>query len=223
MTLTNQFRADYLEKQIKRYGATKLSDRELFGLLLSQFCAPRKVPQLTNQFFTENFDLTHISYLTATDWERYFNNQTKAIRMQVVCEFVKRCRQRPPLVLGQVGSSQMIGNHLIEKLKFNRQEVLYGVLLDTKNQIIHEKKIFKGTLDSATVHPREIFQLAIQFTAARIIIAHNHPSGKPEPSKNDQLLTDRLVKCGELLGIELLDHIIIGKNNYFSFREAQLI
>ena len=98
MTLTNQFRADYLEKQVKRYGATKLSDRELFGLLLSQFCAPRKVPQLTNQFFTENFDLTHISYLTATDWERYFNNQTKAIRMQVVCEFVKRCRQRPPLV-----------------------------------------------------------------------------------------------------------------------------
>lgn len=183
MTLTNQFRADYLEKQVKRYGATKLSDRELFGLLLSQFCAPRKVPQLTNQFFTENFDLTHISYLTATDWERYFNNQTKAIRMQVVCEFVKRCRQRPPLVLGQVGSSQMIGNHLIEKLKFNRQEVLYGVLLDTKNQIIHEKEIFKGTLDSATVHPREIFQLAIQFTAARIIIAHNHPSGKPEPSK----------------------------------------
>ena len=208
MTLTNQFRADYLEKQIKRYGATKLSDRELFGLLLSQFCASRKVSQLTDQFFTENFDLTHISYLTATDWERYFNNQTKAIRMQVVCEFVKRCRQRPPLVLGQVGSSQMIGNHLIEKLKFNRQEVLYGVLLDTKNQIIH---------------PREIFQLAIQFTAARIIIAHNHPSGKPEPSKNDQLLTDRLVKCGELLGIELLDHIIIGKNNYFSFREAQLI
>ena len=63
MTLTNQFRADYLEKQVKRYGATKLSDRELFGLLLSQFCAPRKVPQLTNQFFTENFDLTHISYL----------------------------------------------------------------------------------------------------------------------------------------------------------------
>ena len=80
---------------------------------------------------------------------------------------------------------------LIEKLKFNRQEVLYGVLLDTKNQIIHEKEIFKGTLDSATVHPREIFQLAIQFTAARIIIAHNHPSGKSEPSKNDQLLTDR--------------------------------
>lgn len=223
MTLTNQFQVNYLEKQVKHYGAAQLSDRELFGLLLSQFCSPRTIPQLMDQFFTENFDLTHISYLTVADWKRYFNNQAKAVKMQVICEFVKRCRQRPPLILGQVGSSQMIGNHLIEKLKFNQQEVLYGVLLDTKNQIIHEKEIFKGTLDSATVHPREIFQLAIQFTAARVIIAHNHPSGKTEPSKNDQLLTDRLVKCGELLGIELLDHIIIGKNNYFSFREAQLI
>ena len=138
-------------------GQTKLSDRELFGLLLSQFCAPRKVPQLTNQFFTENFDLTHISYLTATDWERYFNNQTKAIRMQVVCEFVKRCRQRPPLVLGQVGSSQMIGNHLIEKLKFNRQEVLYGVLLDTKNQIIHEKEILRERLIVRRFIPAKFF------------------------------------------------------------------
>lgn len=223
MTLTNQFQVNDLEKRVKCYGADQLSDRELFSLLLSQFCSVKTVQQLTHQFFADNFDLTHISYLTTTDWKRYFNNQAKVVKMQVICEFMKRCRQKPPLVLGQVGSSKMIGNHLIEKLKFNRQEVLYGVLLDTKNQIIHEKEIFKGTLDSATVHPREIFKLAIQFTAARIIIAHNHPSGKTEPSKNDQLLTDRLVQCGKLLGIELLDHIIIGKNNYFSFQEAQLI
>lgn len=223
MTLTNQFRVDYLEDQIKQYGAEQLSDQELFGLLLSQFCSVRTVSRLTYRFFADNFDLTHISYLTAADWEKYFNNQTKAVKMQVICEFVKRCRQSPPLILGQIGSSQMIGNYLIEKLKFSRQEVLYGICLDTKNQIIHEREIFKGTLDRATVHPREIFKFAIQYTAARIIIAHNHPSGQPEPSKNDQLLTDRLIKCGELLGIELLDHIIIGKNNYFSFREAQRI
>lgn len=112
---------------------------------------------------------------------------------------------------------------MIEKFRQVHQEILYGVFLNTKNEIICEKEIFKGTLDSATVHPREIFRIAVQYAAARVIIAHNHPTGNPQPSKNDQLKADRLVKCGELLGIEFLDHIVIGNQDYFSFREAQLI
>lgn len=223
MGLTNQVQPEYLENQIQKFGTGHLSDRELFYLLVSYFGSKRSAQQITQKFFNDNYDLAHLEYLTLADWIRYFKNPARANQMMVICEFAKRYRKTLPLKLGQIGSSKMIGEYMIEKLHQSQQEILYGVFLNTKNEIICEKEIFKGTLDSATVHPREIFRIAIQYAAARVIVAHNHPSGNPQPSKNDQRLTDRLVKCGELLGIEFLDHIVIGNQDYFSFREAQLI
>ena len=105
------------------------------------------------------------------------------------------------------------------KIGFNKQEVFYAVYLDSKNMIIKELELFRGTLDSSQVHPREIFLNAYKLDAVKIICVHNHPSGNTIPSKNDIYLTKRLIEIGNIMGVKIYDHIIIGFNNYYSFLE----
>ena len=93
------------------------------------------------------------------------------------------------------------------------------MFLNTKNEIIQQKTIFVGSLNQSIAHPREIFREAVRVSAARIALAHNHPSGNPQPSRNDLDFTARVRKCGEMMGIEVLDHIIVGENEYISLRE----
>lgn len=223
MSLINRPQEKYLIKKVSCFGADNLSNLELLYLLFSQFCSNAIAYQKAVQFIDEYHDLTRITNLSKDDWMRYFENEEQFSRMVVMLEFMKRGSQVPSLILGQVSSSKVIGKYLAEKFKFERQEILYGIFLDVKNQIVYEKEIFRGTLDSATVHPREIFRIAIQYASARIIIAHNHPSGCTEPSKNDRILTGRMIKCGEIIGIEFLDHLIIGNKGYYSFRESNFI
>ncbi|VFC10744.1 DNA repair protein RadC [Clostridioides difficile] len=97
------------------------------------------------------------------------------------------------------------------------------VLLNTKNEIISDVDVSIGTLSSSLVHPREVFKEAIRRSASKIIVMHNHPSGSVEPSREDKNITSRLIKCGEIIGIEIIDHIIIGDGLYFSFKENMII
>ena len=100
------------------------------------------------------------------------------------------------------------------------QEILKLITLNTKNEIIKIKDVFKGSLNSSLIHPREIFKEAIKNSAASIVICHNHPSGDITPSKEDINITERLREAGKILGIALIDHIIVGSNdNYYSFKE----
>jgi DNA repair protein RadC len=95
--------------------------------------------------------------------------------------------------------------------------------LDIRNQVIKREVISIGTLTASLVHPREVFEPAVRDSAAQIILSHNHPSGIVEPSVEDKTLTSRLVSSGKILGIDIIDHIIVGKSTYFSFKEHQLI
>lgn len=103
------------------------------------------------------------------------------------------------------------------------REYLIVLNLNTKNRVTSLNTVSMGSLNSSIVHPREVFKPAILGNAASIIIAHNHPSGDPNPSKEDISITNRLKECGKLLGIELLDHIIVGENTYISFKEEGII
>uniref|UniRef100_UPI000E341953 RadC family protein n=2 Tax=Aeribacillus TaxID=1055323 RepID=UPI000E341953 len=94
-----------------------------------------------------------------------------------------------------------------------------GLYLNTKNQVLHKQTIFIGSLNTSIVHPREVFKEALKCSAASFICIHNHPSGDPSPSKEDIEVTRRLSECGKLIGIELLDHIIIGERKYVSLKE----
>ena len=114
---------------------------------------------------------------------------------------------------------KLIKNFLID----SDREKFVVACLDTKNQPVNISVVSIGSVNSAIVHPREVFHEAIKNSSASIIIAHNHPSGDPTPSKEDINITKRLKECGELLGIKVLDHIIIGKNAYVSLKEKGIL
>lgn len=114
-------------------------------------------------------------------------------------------------------------NYLIPLLRFHKQENFVVLLLDAKNNVIRYSKIHLGTVNSSIVHPREVFKEAITHSAVSCIVAHNHPSGDTTPSKEDLLVTKRLIEVGELIGIRVVDHIIIGNNDYLSLKEESLM
>lgn len=109
------------------------------------------------------------------------------------------------------------------KLDTKTEEYLYMIALGTKNNVLGCMEISHGSINSSIVHPREIFKRALLLNAVHIIIAHNHPSGDTAPSKEDINITARLKECGQIMGIELLDHIIVGDNNYLSLKERGLL
>ena len=110
-------------------------------------------------------------------------------------------------------------NHFHPRVRNLRHEVFTIVLLDAKNAIIREATVSEGTLTHSLVHPREVFQLAIRESAAAVILLHNHPSGDPTPSQEDRVLTSRLISAGQVLGIRVLDHLVVGDGRYVSFAD----
>ena len=176
-----------------------------------------------NAFFKDFSGLFQIKDFVPENWELLLGNDEQSLLMEAICEFSKRMKCQFKLPLGQFCSSSVVGKYMIDVLGDEKQEALVCFFLDTKNQVLEQKKIFKGTLNSATVHPREIFKEALRLSTARIIVVHNHPSGDTTPSENDLSLTKRLEECGYLLGIELLDHIIVGNSSYLSMREENII
>ncbi len=119
----------------------------------------------------------------------------------------------------KIYSSESIFNYYKDKLSDKLQEHFYCVYLDTKNHIIKDKLLFIGTINQSLVHPREVFKEAYLLSATSIICLHNHPSGNVNPSNNDIIITKQLKEVGLLLGINVLDHIIIGKDKYYSFND----
>lgn len=111
----------------------------------------------------------------------------------------------------------------ILEIDLEAEEVLYLLTLNTKNNVTGIFEVSRGALNSSIVHPREIFKRALLNNACSIIIVHNHPSGSSEPSKDDIDVTNRLLKCGELLGVQLLDHIIIADNDFVSLKSRDII
>lgn len=123
----------------------------------------------------------------------------------------------------KINSPTDVSNYLMKEMGDLKKEHFNIIMLDNKNQIIEIHNVSVGSLNSAIVHPREVFKNAVRRSSASIILAHNHPSGNTSPSKEDISITKRLLECGELMGIKVLDHIIVGKNEYFSFKEHRII
>jgi len=120
-------------------------------------------------------------------------------------------------------SPQVVANFLQEKIGREKKEHVYILALDSRNNLIKMNNVSTGTLDASLVHPREVFKEAIQSSAAQVIIAHNHPSGDPEPSEGDLVITNRLVEAGKILEIAVVDHIIVTNNDFLSLKERKLL
>lgn len=223
MTLINSYDLDYLASQIQHFGTHGLTDRELLYCVCCTAFSKREADKIIERFFAQYENLEQMQYLTDQEVRSLLPDEKKAWFFEVLSEFAKRYEKRPSCALGTVYSSKKIGEYMSKMYGSSKQELLVGVYLDTKNQVVLQKSLFKGTLNSATVHPREIFKEAVKCSAARFMVVHNHPSGNVTPSKNDLALTKRLVGCGKMLGITLLDHIIVGDTSYLSMREEEII
>ena len=150
--------------------------------------------------------------------------KVKASQILAVAELFKRFNtlKSNRIEIG-ISSPKDISRLLMNEMSCLNQEILKLVVLNTKNKIIRVKDVFKGSLNTSIVHPREIYSEAIRCGGASIIICHNHPSGDSTPSKEDINITARIKECGKIIGIELLDHIIIGNNEYTSLKEKGII
>lgn len=147
----------------------------------------------------------------------------KSARIFAAMELSKRISKILSKQKFDVNSPSSIANLFMEELRYKKKEVVKVLLLDTKNNIISDLLVSEGSLNASIVHPREVYVEAVKRSANKIIVVHNHPSGDPSPSNEDIKITKRLYDSGEILGIELLDHVIIGDGNYCSLRELNYI
>jgi DNA repair protein RadC len=149
----------------------------------------------------------------------------KATTIKAALELGKRLSREPPVRKVKVTAPRDLVNYFQPHLQYLRKEVFKVVLLDTKHQMLKDVTVSEGSLSASLVHPREAFLPAIKESAAAVIFLHNYPSGDPTPSSEDKELTLRLAEVGQLVGISVLDHIIIGAGTpgYISFRDAGLL
>lgn len=211
-------------ERCKKYGADSLTHQELLAIILRTGSKNQNVLELSNQVLTNFeslFDLKMASIEELVKIEGI--GDVKAIELQAAIEFGKRLALSYREKLGVIVSSNELGKRLIEEMKDYEQEHLLVLYLNTKNEILKKQTVFIGSLNQSVAHPREIFRLAVKCAAARVIVVHNHPSGNPNPSKQDIAFTHRLVECGKLIGIDVLDHLIIGENSYISMKETDII
>ena len=142
----------------------------------------------------------------------------KAIELSAAIELGRRI-QRNQLVRPVISSPEDAAELVSEDMRGLQQEHFVALYLNTKNHVIKQKTLFIGSLNASIVHPREVFKEALQSSSASVICLHNHPSGDPSPSPEDISVTKRLRQAGAILGIELLDHIIVGDGCFISLKE----
>jgi len=145
--------------------------------------------------------------------------EAKAAQLKAALELGKRALASPLSKGMKIVSSRDLFDHYHPTLRDLRHEVFKVVLLDAKHAIVRDATVSEGSLTLSIVHPREVFTMAVKESAAAVIFLHNHPSGDPTPSHEDRVLTARLVSAGEVLGIRVLDHIVVGDGRYVSFAD----
>lgn len=204
-------------------GAGSLSDAELLAVILRCGSEGKSSLDLAREILSlvpGKEGLLGLYHLTIPELLKVKGiGRVKAIQLKCVGELSRRiaaANARPSLSFDKPSS---IAAYYMEKLRHEEQEVLICMMFDTKNHLLGEREITRGTVNSALISPRELFLCALQFHAVHILLVHNHPSGIPEPSGDDIEVTRRIRRAGEMLGISLLDHIIIGDHCYISMLE----
>ncbi len=210
-----------------RYGAEYLSDTELLAVLLRTGVKGMNSLELAQKILqtpSEGTGLLNIHHLTLQKLKNIRGIGTvKAIQILCLSELAKRLAKTSAGEGLIFNNPTTIAEYYMEELRHQKQEQMKLLMLNTKTKLIGETDISKGTVNASLVSPRELFIEALNQEAVSIILIHNHPSGDPTPSKSDILLTKRVKDAGDLIGIELLDHIIIGNNCYISFSEQKMI
>ena len=207
------------------YGASKLSNEELLMIILRNGTRKYSVKELAVILLSRNGGISKFREVTFNRLIQIEGiGKVKAIELVAVVEFAKRLYMHTTDVdLIRCTDPVTIINYFNSLFIDKKQEEFYVLYLDNKKKYLEKKKLFVGSINSSIVHPREIFKNAYLMSASYFICVHNHPSGDPTPSMEDIRFTKKLYELGSLHAIQLIDHIIIGKNCYYSFYEDRNI
>ena len=213
-------------EKCEQRGSASLSDEELLAVLLRTGTRGESALALARHILYHAGE-TGILGIHQFSMERLMAikgiGKVKAIQLSCISELAKRLSKatyQEALCFSEPGS---IARYYMEDLRHEKQELMKLLMLNTKAKLVGETNVSKGTVNASLITPRELFIEALQKNAVSIVILHNHPSGDPTPSREDMLTTKRILDAGALIGIELLDHIIIGNNCYVSFRKEGIL
>jgi DNA repair protein RadC len=207
-------------ERLLRNGPEALTDAQLLAIVLRVGRVDRSAVQVAMEVLERLRGLQGLSHCGVEELCGVSGvGPAKAAQLKAALELGKRVLAAPLSTGTRIGSSQDIFHHFHPRLRDLRHEVFKVVLLDAKHTIIRETTVSEGSLTLSIVHPREVFTIAVRESAAAVIFLHNHPSGDPSPSREDRALTARLVSAGEVLGIRVLDHVIVGDGRYVSFAD----
>ncbi|MED3832074.1 RadC family protein [Peribacillus frigoritolerans] len=201
-------------------GPQSLSNQELLALLLRTGSREESVLQLSGRLINSFKGLRLLKEASVEELTVIKGiGEAKAIQILASVELGRRINNLNDQDRYVIRSPEDGANYCMEDMRFLSQEHFVCLYLNTKNQVLQKTTVFIGSLNASIVHPREVFKEAFKRSAASIICLHNHPSGDPSPSREDIEVTKRLVECGKIIGIEVLDHIIIGEHKYVSLKE----
>ncbi|MEY8348685.1 DNA repair protein RadC [Bacillus cereus] len=201
-------------------GASNLSNRELLAVLLRTGSKEESVLTLADRILYHFDGLRMLKDATIEEMTSIHGvGIAKASQLISAFELGRRMVRLEYQNRYSIRSPEDCARYMMEEMRFLQQEHFVCLYLNTKNQVMHRQTVFIGSLNASIVHPREIFKEAFRRAAASIICLHNHPSGDPTPSREDIEVTKRLVDCGKIIGIEILDHIIIGDHKFVSLKE----
>lgn len=211
-------------EKLLQHGAAALSNRELLALLLGTGTASESVLQLAERVLVAAGGLTGLIHMSLEELQNVRGiGPAKAAVIQAALQLSLRFAEATRGAGPAIRSPKDVAELLMAQMKHLDREYFRIVLLDTKHRVIDTPVISIGNLNSSIVHPRELFKECIRRSSCAVIMVHNHPSGDPEPSPDDLDVTERIVQAGQLLGIKVLDHIIIGDNCYVSLSERNLM
>jgi len=211
-------------ERLQTFGPEALSAQELLALVIGRGIPKKSVMSIAQELLVRFGNVRAISQATIEELSQIKGiGLAKAAQIKACFELGKREELEPELKNFNIKDPESVVKAIRASIKDKAKEHFKLILLNPRNKIIGISTISIGTLNASLVHPREVFKDAIMHNAASVVLAHNHPSGDPEPSEDDIKITKKLVESGKILGIDVLDHIIIGKNDFCSFKERGLI
>ena len=212
---------DRPREKLERLGAAGLGDNELLAIVLGSGTRHRDTLELANRLIEHAGGLHALSRAGLGELCRVSGvGRARASQVLAAVELGRRTLVRAAAVRPQLSSPRQLATYLLPQYGSCHVEQFGIVMLDSKHRLIRIKLVSVGSLDATVVHPREVFREAAAASAAGIVLFHNHPSGDPTPSKEDLALTARMVDAGEIMGIDVVDHLILAEQRYFSLMEA---
>ena len=214
-------------EKLEKYGADSLSDAELLGIIIKSGIKGENSVQVAQRIINQNIDSKGFYFLERMSIDELTQikgiGKVKAIQLKAIFEMAKRINNNINANKVKITTPKSAYEELSRYLKYEAEENFRILLCDIKCNLIANKLIAKGELNTVSIEPREIFRPAIAYSAANIVMAHNHPSGDYTPSKEDIAFTKRIAEAGKELGIAVVDHIIIGTSGYCSIREDRYL